>query len=286
MLIPSFLGGHHESTHSKDSRRSEKNNENRRYGTGRTASQYDNSERYNNKNEYFSDKYVSDEKLPATSANSNSSANNRWNSNYHHNNGDSENGSSRHNSGRGQKDKRNESNHKNEFKSNRNNKGGGRIDVASCSQREKLIREIDAGKLECLVCCEKIKPFQSTWSCPNCYHIIHLNCVIKWAASSKSDEGWRCCACQNINKAVPHDYMCFCGKEKNPQYNRNDVAHSCGDVCERSDGCEHRCTQLCHPGEYEQISGGRDLAIWLPHSSHVNYHYNLFKVPVHRVMPR
>lgn len=186
------------------------------------------------------------------------SANNRWNigshqqNTYQYNNGEPDNASRHFN--RSQISKRNGDHHNNKkydnFKANRSSKPvHNKIDSTNCSQREKLIREIDAGKLECLVCCEMIKPFQSTWSCPNCFHIIHLNCVIKWAASSKSDEGWRCCACQNINKAVPHEYLCFCGKMKDPQYNRSDIAHSCGEVCSRTDGCEHRCTQLCHPGK-------------------------------------
>lgn len=127
-----------------------------------------------------------------------------------------------------------------------------KIDSANCSQREKLIREIDAGRLECLVCYDLIKTYSSVWSCPNCYHIMHLNCIIKWAESSKSDEGWRCCACQNISKTLPREYYCFCGKTKNPQYNRNDMAHTCGDVCGRTDGCLHPCTQLCHPGPCPQ----------------------------------
>lgn len=123
-----------------------------------------------------------------------------------------------------------------------------RFDSSNCSQREKLTREIDSGKLECLVCCEMIKPFHSIWSCANCFHIMHLNCIVKWAASSKSDEGWRCCACQNISKAVPTEYYCFCGKTRDPQYNRSDIAHSCGEPCGRIDSCVHPCTMLCHPG--------------------------------------
>lgn len=119
---------------------------------------------------------------------------------------------------------------------------------ADVSQREKLIQEIDSGRLECLICCEMIKPFHSVWSCDNCYHIMHLKCVMQWAKTSKSDEGWRCCACQNISTNEPRDYICFCGKEKNPQYNRSDVAHSCGNVCAKSDNCIHSCTLLCHPG--------------------------------------
>ncbi|XP_055707738.1 protein shuttle craft [Phlebotomus papatasi] len=135
-----------------------------------------------------------------------------------------------------------------DFRPNRNLKSVQPTEEEPCSQREKLEREIDTGHLECLVCCEKIKPFQSVWSCGNCYHILHLNCIVKWAASSKSDTGWRCPACQNITRSVPKDYLCFCGKQKNPQYNRSDVAHSCGDVCGRAETCPHPCTLLCHPG--------------------------------------
>lgn len=116
------------------------------------------------------------------------------------------------------------------------------------SQREKLIREIEGRRLECLVCVELIKSHSSVWSCHNCYHIFHLNCIIKWASSSKSDGGWRCPACQNVEKDVPRDYFCFCGKVKNPQLNRNDIAHSCGETCGRIEGCAHACTLLCHPG--------------------------------------
>lgn len=117
-----------------------------------------------------------------------------------------------------------------------------------CSQREKLIREIDAGKLECLICCENIKTWNQTWNCSNCFHIIHLNCVIKWANSSASSGSWRCPACQNISESIPKNYYCFCKKLQNPEYNRSDIAHSCGELCERTDGCEHSCKLLCHPG--------------------------------------
>lgn len=116
------------------------------------------------------------------------------------------------------------------------------------SQREKQIVEIDAGHLECLVCVERIKPFQSTWNCKNCYSILHLSCTNKWATRSKSEQGWRCPACQNFTPDVPNEYFCFCGKQKNPQYNRSDVAHSCGEVCHRKVACVHPCTLLCHPG--------------------------------------
>lgn len=117
------------------------------------------------------------------------------------------------------------------------------------TQRDKLSIEIDSGKLECLVCCDFIKTTHTIWSCHNCFHVLHLSCTMKWAISSKTEDGgWRCPACQNITKRVPRDYFCFCGKTKNPHYNRNDLAHSCGELCARKEQCEHSCTQLCHPG--------------------------------------
>ncbi|XP_058059889.1 protein shuttle craft [Anopheles bellator] len=121
--------------------------------------------------------------------------------------------------------------------------------LSKCSQREKLIREIECYRLECLVCCEIVKPTKPVWSCGSCYHILHLGCITRWATSSQGDDGsWRCPACQNVSKVVPREYLCFCGKQKNPIYNHNDLAHSCGEVCGRRELCGHPCTLLCHPG--------------------------------------
>lgn len=220
-----------------------------------SSSHYDNNRHYNTENDNSSDH---SQASPTNNRKPNRyGGNGKANKNQY---GEAENGSKA-NGKYNNKDKRYESSANNnnkkadDSKNNRNGKMHGtkvnnihKFDSTNCSQREKLIREIDAGKLECLVCCEMIKPFHSVWSCSNCYHIIHLNCVIKWAASSKSEEGWRCCACQNMSKAIPFEYYCFCGKSKNPQYNRNDVAHSCGEPCGRSETCDHPCTQLCHPG--------------------------------------
>ncbi|XP_014226948.1 protein shuttle craft-like [Trichogramma pretiosum] len=116
------------------------------------------------------------------------------------------------------------------------------------SQRERLTEQLNRGNLECLVCCDSIRQTDYVWSCYNCYHVLHLKCVQKWAKSSQDDSGWRCPACQNVTTSVPSEYRCFCGKEKNPDWNRRDVAHSCGEMCSRSNGCVHKCTLLCHPG--------------------------------------
>lgn len=124
------------------------------------------------------------------------------------------------------------------------------VDSVNFSQREKLVREINDGQLECLVCLDEIHPYSAVWSCKTCFHIMHLNCIVKWAESSESEEGWRCCACQNISQSLPREYYCFCGSTKNPQYNQSKMAHSCGNVCRRinRENCPHPCKQLCHPG--------------------------------------
>lgn len=50
---------------------------------------------------------------------------------------------------------------------------------------------------------------------------------------------------------MPKEYYCFCGKARAPEWNRRDVAHSCGEICGRlraKNNCFHKCTLLCHPG--------------------------------------
>lgn len=155
-------------------------------------------------------------------------------------------------------------------------------DTVNFSQREKLVCDINSGQLECVVCLDKIQPFDAVWSCRTCFHIIHLSCIIKWAESSKSAGGWRCCACQNISKFVPREYFCFCGKTKRPQYNQYNkykTAHSCGEVCGRRlnggnnrNNCPHQCQQPCHPGPCPScqvtstisLSNVRNLLLFFP----------------------
>lgn len=125
------------------------------------------------------------------------------------------------------------------------------IEPSKLLQREQLIKDIESSCLECMICCDKIKDHQQIWSCSNCYHIQHLNCIKTWISNSKTDLGeWRCVACQFLRIELPRDYICFCGKEKYPAVNRNDLAHSCGNMCGRTDNCLHPCTLKCHPGPH------------------------------------
>ncbi|CAH2106663.1 unnamed protein product [Euphydryas editha] len=117
------------------------------------------------------------------------------------------------------------------------------------TQRERLSEQLDKGTLECLVCCERVKQTDSVWYCSNCYHVLHLRCIRKWAMSSMVEGKWRCPACQNTSQDIPTDYRCMCGAVRNPEYQRGSSgAHTCGKACKRPRTCPHPCTLLCHPG--------------------------------------
>lgn len=119
------------------------------------------------------------------------------------------------------------------------------------TQRDRLMEQLMKGVYECMVCCDRIKQHHAIWSCVNCYNCFHLGCIKKWAKSSSGDSGWRCPACQAATPKVPNAYLCFCGKLREPEWNRRDTPHSCGEVCGRGrkiDWCNHKCNILCHPG--------------------------------------
>lgn len=100
-----------------------------------------------------------------------------------------------------------------------------------------------------MVCCEKLRHTDPVWSCKQCYNILHLNCVKRWANTSKMETGWRCPACQHVYPVIPKDYYCYCDKTANPKYEPGTLPHSCGEVCGRKGRtCDHTCTLLCHPG--------------------------------------
>lgn len=124
------------------------------------------------------------------------------------------------------------------------------------SQRGVLIDQLTRGTYECMVCCETVRAQNAVWSCSNCYHVFHLRCIKQWARSPNAivagseKNGWRCPACQNLTFKFPNQYRCFCGKIRDPEFNRMETPHSCGSVCQkdRGEGCKHPCIVLCHPG--------------------------------------
>ncbi|XP_063423020.1 transcriptional repressor NF-X1-like [Mytilus trossulus] len=123
------------------------------------------------------------------------------------------------------------------------------------TQRGLLIEQLTLGSYECMVCCETVKCHHAVWNCPGCFHAFHLICIKKWARSPAAlmegeGSGWRCPACQKVTDKFPNQYICFCGKIRDPQWDRMETPHSCGQVCgkSRGDNCSHQCNILCHPG--------------------------------------
>ncbi|KAJ3611551.1 hypothetical protein NHX12_021566 [Muraenolepis orangiensis] len=114
------------------------------------------------------------------------------------------------------------------------------------SQTGRLIEQLSQEKYECMVCCDAVRVMAPVWSCQGCYHVFHLN---------YSTEGWRCPACQKVAPKQPASYICFCGKVTNPEWQRSEIPHSCGDLCGKKRtgaDCPHPCNILCHPGPCPQ----------------------------------
>jgi hypothetical protein len=132
--------------------------------------------------------------------------------------------------------------------------GEGEHPAEPCSDlRERLSVQLSRGVAECLVCLERVRQAQPTWDCLCCYQVFHLACIRKWAKSNPNPAGgWRCPGCQAVTDSLPADYRCFCRKQRNPDWARNEglVPHTCGELCGRARGpeCPHRCAELCHPG--------------------------------------
>ncbi|BES99872.1 R3H domain [Nesidiocoris tenuis] len=125
-------------------------------------------------------------------------------------------------------------------------------DKVTADQRERLTEQLCRGTLECLVCYDRIRQAERVWSCANCHHVLHLDCIVKWVNSSTEstggESGWRCPACQNVTQIIPTEYKCMCGRVTEPQWVRGETPHCCGQVCGKRKGCPHGCTLLCHPG--------------------------------------
>ncbi|KAK4385335.1 NF-X1-type zinc finger protein NFXL2, partial [Sesamum angolense] len=143
-------------------------------------------------------------------------------------------------------------------------------------QRQDLIKiqsflvSSRSGALSCLICLERIKPTDPTWSCSSrCFALFHLLCIQSWAhqsttlaasrASSRAavvpDENslvWPCpkCRIEYPKSQTPKYYYCFCGKVQDPPRDPWVLPHSCGEICGRAlkYNCGHFCLLLCHPG--------------------------------------
>ncbi|XP_065193912.1 NF-X1-type zinc finger protein NFXL1-like [Sycon ciliatum] len=123
----------------------------------------------------------------------------------------------------------------------------------------------------CLVCIETIKRKDAIWNCGNCFGSLHLQCAQKWAkegvfvnrsanagdggAAAAAAEGpsfWACPKCRHEypRTQLPSFYFCYCGQQRDPEFDEWLTPHSCGNTCERklNPQCGHTCMLLCHPG--------------------------------------
>ncbi|SPO46872.1 related to Shuttle craft protein [Moesziomyces antarcticus] len=130
--------------------------------------------------------------------------------------------------------------------------------------RSRLLAELSSGEYDCVICYSTVTTRQATWSCSQCYSVLHLPCVRKWADSSvkKAEEHnamqedpeirnrrgtWRCPGCQYAREDVPKIYWCWCGRVQDPPGGRGANPHGCGQRCSRGK-CAHGCADSCHPG--------------------------------------
>ncbi|KAK3022801.1 hypothetical protein RJ639_046903, partial [Escallonia herrerae] len=126
-----------------------------------------------------------------------------------------------------------------------------------------------SGALSCLICLERIRPSDPTWSCTSlCFAVFHLVCIQGWARQASDLSAaravsraavspdhlafWNCPKCRsNYPKSlIPKSYTCYCGKIENPPHDPWILPHSCGEICNRplKRDCGHICLLLCHPG--------------------------------------
>ncbi|KAK4273709.1 hypothetical protein QN277_017050 [Acacia crassicarpa] len=145
--------------------------------------------------------------------------------------------------------------------------------AADLSKIQSFLTSSSSGALSCLICLERIRPSDPTWSCTSlCYAVFHLFCIQSWArqasdlaaarvatrlpvTADKAAESatWNCpkCRAEYSKIQIPKSYVCFCGKLDNPPSDDPWVLpHSCGEVCNRplKNNCGHYCLLLCHPG--------------------------------------
>ncbi|KAF5752574.1 putative nuclear transcription factor X-box binding [Tripterygium wilfordii] len=159
------------------------------------------------------------------------------------------------------------------FESTSQSKSSSSINSFDLSKIQSFLTSSSSGALSCLICLERIRLSDPTWSCTSsCYAVFHLFCIQSWARQSsdlsasraatrlpispdKAAESsiWNCPKCRSEypKSGIPKTYYCFCGKLENPPSDNPWILpHSCGEICSRPlrHNCGHFCLLLCHPG--------------------------------------
>jgi NF-X1-type zinc finger protein NFXL1 len=67
-------------------------------------------------------------------------------------------------------------------------------------------------------------------------------------AQARAAAEWGCPKCRHgyPGAAVPCEYLCFCGKQEDPEWDPWVTPHSCAELCGRAlpGGCGHACLLL------------------------------------------
>lgn len=159
------------------------------------------------------------------------------------------------------------------FKSYFESTGQSSPSIADLSKIQSFLNSSSSGALSCLICLERIRISDPTWSCSSlCFAVFHLFCIQSWARqacdlaaaraatrlSLSADRAaelsaWHCpkCRVEYTKTQIPKKYFCFCGKLEDPPSDDPWVLpHSCGEICDRPlrHNCGHNCLLLCHPG--------------------------------------
>ncbi|KAB1217733.1 NF-X1-type zinc finger protein NFXL2 [Morella rubra] len=143
------------------------------------------------------------------------------------------------------------------------------VSTADLSKIQSFLTSSSSGALSCLICLERIKRLDATWSCSSlCFAVFHLICIQSWGrqasdlsaaraatrlpVSPELASSWNCpkCRVQYTKSQIPKAYVCFCGKLRDPPSDPWVLPHSCGEICDRplKHNCGHHCLLLCHPG--------------------------------------
>ncbi|XP_022742209.1 NF-X1-type zinc finger protein NFXL2 isoform X2 [Durio zibethinus] len=147
------------------------------------------------------------------------------------------------------------------------------ITAVDLSKIQSFLTSSSSGALSCLICLERIRPSDPTWSCSSlCFALFHLLCIQSWARQSSDlsaaraaarlpitaetaakQATWNCPKCRSSysKSQIPRSYLCFCGKLQDPPSDNPWILpHSCGEICNRPlpNNCGHFCLLLCHPG--------------------------------------
>ncbi|KAI7903173.1 uncharacterized protein BX663DRAFT_560725 [Cokeromyces recurvatus] len=145
--------------------------------------------------------------------------------------------------------------HKKKENKSRKNKQTKSLPAGDHDMATLLSHELKTSTYECMICMDVIRAAHPIWSCDCCWAMFHLDCIQTWATRSLKDTstnkmitGWRCPGCQNSRTAIPRDYLCFCGKQRNPESSRYSTPHSCDKLCKKHKNCPHKCVLPCHPG--------------------------------------